>query len=56
VDYVGFIYRFSDRIFHVHMKDVYWKENPGPIGVFGGHVPLAIQEGTGISESGRGCI
>lgn len=38
VDYVEFIYRFSDRIFHVHMKDVYWKENPGTVGVFGGHV------------------
>lgn len=38
VDYVDFIYRFSDRIFHVHMKDVYWKEHPGPVGVFGGHV------------------
>ena len=24
VDYVDFIYQFSDRIFHVHMKDVYW--------------------------------
>jgi sugar phosphate isomerase/epimerase len=40
VDYVEFIYRFSDRIFHVHMKDVYWKENPGTVGVFGGHVPF----------------
>jgi len=40
VDYVEFIYRFKDRIFHVHMKDVYWKENPGSVGVFGGHVPF----------------
>ena len=24
VDYVGFIYEFARRIFHVHMKDVYW--------------------------------
>ena len=32
-----FIYEFSDRIFHVHMKDVYWKPVPGDIGVFGGH-------------------
>lgn len=37
VDYVKFIYEFSDRIFHVHMKDVYWKPVPGDIGVFGGH-------------------
>ena len=38
VDYVDFIYRFSERIFHVHMKDVYWKESPCSVGVFGGHV------------------
>ena len=37
VDYVQFIYEFSDRIFHVHMKDVTWNEHPGTIGVFGGH-------------------
>jgi len=38
VDYVEFLYRFRDRIFHVHMKDVYWNEHPGTIGIFGGHV------------------
>ena len=37
VDYVNFIYKFADRIFHVHMKDVYWSDVPGEIGVFGGH-------------------
>lgn len=37
VDYVKFIYEFSDRIFHVHMKDAYWSDQPGDIGVFGGH-------------------
>jgi sugar phosphate isomerase/epimerase len=37
VDYVRFIYEFADRIFHVHMKDVYWSDVPMPIGVFGGH-------------------
>ncbi len=37
VDYVKFIYEFADRIFHVHMKDVYWSDQPGDIGVFGGH-------------------
>lgn len=35
VDYVDFIYQFSDRIFHVHMKDVYWSDTPKQIGVFG---------------------
>jgi len=37
VDYVRFIYEFSDRIFHVHMKDSYWSDVPKGIGVFGGH-------------------
>lgn len=38
VDYVDFIYRFPERIFHVHMKDVYWSDIPKPAGVFGGYV------------------
>lgn len=38
VDYVRFIYEFSDRIFHVHMKDAYWSDVPGSVGVFGGHM------------------
>lgn len=38
VDYVDFIYHFSDRIYHVHMKDVYWSDTPKRAGVFGGHV------------------
>jgi sugar phosphate isomerase/epimerase len=37
VDYVRFIYEFSDKIFHVHMKDAYWSDVPKGIGVFGGH-------------------
>ena len=36
VDYVEFIYRFSERIFHVHMKDVAWSTTPKEAGVFGG--------------------
>jgi len=38
VDYVEFLYRFSDRINHVHMKDVSWSDRPVDAGVFGGHV------------------
>ena len=37
VDYVAFIERFADRIFHVHMKDVAWSQTPTEAGVFGGH-------------------
>jgi sugar phosphate isomerase/epimerase len=37
VDYVRFIQKFADRIYHVHMKDVYWSAVPTEAGVFGGH-------------------
>jgi sugar phosphate isomerase/epimerase len=37
VDYVGFIRKFPDRIFHVHMKDAWWGRGTGEAGVFGGH-------------------
>jgi sugar phosphate isomerase/epimerase len=37
VDYIGFIYEFGHRIFHVHMKDVGWSDYPAEAGVFGGH-------------------
>lgn len=37
VDYVKFIRKFADRIFHVHMKDVWWGHGNGEAGVFGGH-------------------
>jgi sugar phosphate isomerase/epimerase len=37
VDYVGFIDRFAERIYHVHMKDVWWSAVPSEAGVFGGH-------------------
>ena len=40
VDYVEFIYRFRDRLFHVHMKDVAWSRTPRLSGVFGGHLPF----------------
>jgi sugar phosphate isomerase/epimerase len=38
VDYVKFIRTFADRIFHAHMKDVWWGHGDGSVGVFGGHV------------------
>jgi len=37
VDYVKFIRAFGKRIFHVHMKDVWWGHGDGTAGVFGGH-------------------
>ena len=41
VDYVKFIRTFGDRIFHVHMKDVWWGHGDGTVGVFGGHTNFA---------------
>lgn len=41
VDYVKFIRTFSDRIYHVHMKDAWWGHGDGTVGVFGGHTDFA---------------
>lgn len=41
VDYIRFIRQFAQRIFHVHMKDVWWGHGDGSIGVFGGHAVFA---------------
>lgn len=38
VDYVRFIHVHASRIFHAHMKDVWWSEHPRDSGVFGGHL------------------
>lgn len=38
VDYVEFIYKFAERIYHVHMKDVGWSPFPTQAGIFGGHL------------------
>ena len=40
VDCVEFIRHFGERIYHVHMKDVWWSDQPKPSGVFGGHLPF----------------
>jgi sugar phosphate isomerase/epimerase len=57
VDYVRFIYEFSDRIFHVHMKDVYWSATPKRVGVFGGHVNFGSPERFWDFRSlGHGCV
>jgi sugar phosphate isomerase/epimerase len=38
VDYLAFLDKFSDRIYHVHMKDVWWSPQAKLSGVFGGHL------------------
>ena len=37
VNYIKFIRTFADRIFHVHIKDVWWGHGNGDTGIFGGH-------------------
>ena len=50
VDYVKFIRTFKDRIFHAHMKDVWWGHGDGTVGIFGGHVVLVMPDVLGILE------
>ena len=57
VDYPGFIERFGDRIFHAHMKDVWWSATPRRSGVFGGHLPFGHRDrGWEFRSIGRGRI
>lgn len=57
VDYVGFIERFGDRIFHAHMKDVWWSSTPKASGVFGGHLSFGHRDrGWDFRSIGRGRI
>ncbi len=57
VDYVAFIDRFSDRIYHVHMKDVWWSDRLTEAGVFGGHTEFGTSGRYWDFRSiGRGCI
>src|SRR6476661_8967972 len=41
VDYVKFIRTFAKRIYHAHMKDVWWGHGDGTVGVFGGMTTFA---------------
>ena len=42
MDYVAFIRKFADRIFHVHMKDVAWGIGDGTAGVFIRHLGVIV--------------
>lgn len=37
VDYLRFLREYGSRIYHVHVKDVWWSPHPTDAGVFGGH-------------------
>lgn len=57
VDYVEFIHRFADRIYHVHMKDVWWSSVATEAGVFGGHTDFGdIRRHWDFRSLGRGNI
>ena len=57
VDCVDFINRFGERIYHVHMKDVWWSNRPGLSGVFGGHLPFGnIDRNWDFRSLGRGKV
>lgn len=43
VDYVKFIHSFSEKIYHVHMKDAGWSKVPTDAGVFGGHTEFGTK-------------
>ena len=36
-DYLRFLHEMGDRVFHTHVKDVWWSPHPTDAGVFGGH-------------------
>lgn len=57
VDYVQFIHQFADRIYHVHMKDVWWSPVPTAAGVFGGHTNFGdVRRSWDFRSIGRGRV
>ncbi|MEJ2204902.1 MAG: sugar phosphate isomerase/epimerase [Gemmatimonadota bacterium] len=44
VDCVAFVLELGDRIYHAHMKDVWWADAPMPSGVFGGHLEFGDKD------------
>ena len=56
VDYVRFIYEFSDRIFHVHMKDA-GVNTDGKTGILGSHLPFGdLRRGWNFRSLGHGDV
>jgi len=57
VDYVQFIRRFAERIFHVHVKDAWWGHGDGSVGIFGGHTNFGdARRAWDFRSPGRGDI
>ncbi|MEK8028225.1 sugar phosphate isomerase/epimerase family protein [Pseudaquabacterium rugosum] len=57
VDYIRFIRQFGPRIFHAHMKDVWWGRGDGTVGTFGGHTSFGdARRSWDFRSVGRGMI
>ena len=57
VNYTKFLRKFSERIFHVHIKDVWWNRGNGDVGVFGGHTEFGdFRRHWDFRSPGRGDI
>ncbi len=57
VDYLAFLEHFGDRIYHAHMKDVWWSPQMKRSGVFGGHLNFGDKDRYWDFRSlGRGSI
>jgi len=57
VDYIQFLYDFADRIYHVHMKDVWWSDVPTRSGTFGGHLEFGhVDRAWDFRSIGRGRV
>lgn len=57
VDYVGFIRKFADRIYHVHMKDAYLSPTRREGGIFGGHLDFGdARRSWDFRSLGRGSV
>ena len=57
VDYVRFLRDHGDRVFHVHMKDVWWSRTPTEAGTFGGHTEFGdARRAWNFRSLGRGRI
>jgi sugar phosphate isomerase/epimerase len=57
VDYIRFLHEFGDRVFHMHVKDVWWSPTPTEAGTFGGHTDFgAAGRNWDFRTPGRGRI
>ena len=57
VDYVKFIRKFGQYIFHVHMKDAFSSPTPTEAGVFGGHITFGdCRRAWDFRSLGRGSV